>query len=417
MLPADQSCLYLGVKPEKLMRSIMKPLEITKGVYDVGVTDWNIRDFHGYSTDLGTTYNAFLIVDEKIALVDTVREGFAGQLLDNISRIVDPKKIDYVISNHTEMDHSGGLGRVMHRIGEDKPIYCSKMGNKNLPKHFSPKWNYQPVATGDELSLGNRTLTFLETRMIHWPDSMFTYLNENKILFSSDGFGQHYAGPEKFDDQIDDPTVMYHAKKYFANILLLYSTHIQKLLDKVLSLGLEFKMICPDHGIIWRQDPGKIVDAYVRWCRQESEKKAVVVYDTMWHSTEQMAHAIVSGISREGVPAKPLHLRKTHRSEIMTDVFDAKAVVVGSPTLNNQLYPSLSDFLTYMKGLKPLNKIGAAFGSYGWSGEAVKMINKELEAMKFEIVDPGLRVQYVPDKESLESCYELGRKIGKAVAG
>ena len=395
----------------------MEPIEISNGVFNVGVTDWNIRDFHGYSTDLGTTYNAFLIVDEKIALIDTVREGFAQQLLDNIGRIVDPKKIDYVISNHTEMDHSGGLARVMHKIGEDKPIYCSKMGYKNLPKHFSSEWNYQPVATGDELSLGNKTLTFLETRMIHWPDSMFTYLKENMILFSSDGFGQHYAGPEKFDDQIDEPTVMYHAKKYFANILLLYSTHIQKLLDKVLGLGLEFKMICPDHGIIWRQDPGKIVDAYVRWCRQESEKKAVVIYDTMWHSTEKMAHTIVSGISREGVPAKPLHLRKTHRSEIMTDVFDAKAVVLGSPTLNNQLYPSLSDFLTYMKGLKPLNKIGAAFGSYGWSGEAVKMINKELEAMKFDIVDPGLRIQYVPDKEALESCYELGRKIGKAVAG
>ncbi|MDX2499818.1 MAG: FprA family A-type flavoprotein [Deltaproteobacteria bacterium] len=394
----------------------MEPIEISKGVYDVGVVDWNIRDFHGYSTDLGTTYNAFLIVDEKIALIDTVRKGFAGQLLDNISRIVDPKKIDYVISNHTEMDHSGGLERVMHRIGEDKPIYCSKMGAKNLPQHFSSKWNYHPVANGEELSLGNRTLTFLETRMIHWPDSMATYLSENQILFSSDGFGQHYAGPEKFDDQIDERTVMYHAKKYFANILLLYSTHIQKLLDNLLGLGLEFKMICPDHGIIWRQDPGKIVDAYVRWCRQESEKKAVVVYDTMWHSTEEMAHTIVSGISSEGVPAKPLHLRKTHRSEIMTEVFDAKAVVVGSPTLNNQLFPSLSDFLCYMKGLKPLNKIGAAFGSYGWSGEAVKMINQELEAMKFEIIDPGLRIRYVPDKEALESCYELGRKIGKAVA-
>jgi len=399
------------------MGSKMEPTEISKGVYDVGVKDWNIRDFHGYSTDLGTTYNAFLIVDEKVALIDTVREGFAGQLLDNISRIVDPKAIDYVVSNHTELDHSGGLARVMHRIGEDKPIYCSKMGHKNLPKHFSAKWDYRPVATGDELSLGGRTLTFIETRMIHWPDSMFTYLNENQTLFSSDGFGQHYAGPEKFDDQIDEQLVMYHAKKYFANILLLYSTHIQKLLDRVLGLGLEFKMICPDHGIIWRQDPSKIVDAYVRWCRQESEKKAVVVYDTMWQSTEKMAHAIVEGISREGVPAKPLHLRKTHRSEIMTEVFDARAVVLGSPTLNNQLYPSLADFLTYMKGLKPLNKLGAAFGSYGWSGEAVKMINRELEAMKFDIIDPGLRVRYVPDKESLESCYELGRKVGQAVAG
>ena len=395
----------------------MEPVQIAEGVFDVGAIDWNIRDFHGYSTDLGTTYNAFLIVDEKITLVDTVREEFAGQLLDNISRIVDPKKIDYVVSNHTEMDHSGGLARVMHRIGENKPIYCSKMGHKNLPRHFSPAWDYHPVTTGDELSLGKRTLTFLETRMIHWPDSMFSYLKENQILFSSDGFGQHYAGPEKFDDEIDDATVMHHAKKYFANILLLYSPHIQKLLEKVLGLGLEFKMICPDHGIIWRKDPQKIIDAYVKWSRQEPQKKAVVVYDTMWHSTEKMANAIVAGISREGVPAKPLHLRKWHRSEIMTEVFDAKAVVLGSPTLNNQLYPSLADFLTYMKGLKPLNKMGAAFGSYGWSGEAVKLLNKELEAMKFEMIDPGLRVQYVPDQDALEASYELGRKIGQAVNG
>ena len=392
----------------------MEPITIAKGIYDVGVTDWNIRDFHGYSTDLGTTYNAYLIVDDKIVLVDTVRKEFSDQLLDNISRVVDPKKIDFVVSNHTEMDHSGGMARVMHRIGEDKTIYCSKMGHKNLARHFRQKWNYKPVTNGEELSLGNRTLKFLETRMIHWPDSMFTYLMEDQILFSSDGFGQHYAGPEKFDDQIGDE-IMYHAKKYFANILLLYSTHIQKLLDKVLDLGLEFKMICPDHGVIWRKDPSKIVDAYVRWCRQEPKKKAVVVYDTMWHSTEKMANAIASGINREGVPAKPLHLRKWHRSEIMTEVFDAKAIVFGSPTLNNQLYPSLADIFTYMKGLKPLNKIGAAFGSYGWSGEAVKMINKELEAMKFDIIDPGVRIQYIPDSDSLETCYELGRKIGKAV--
>ncbi len=352
----------------------MEPIQLTDGVYHVGVTDWNVRDFHGYSTDLGTTYNSFLIVDEKTVLVDTVRKEFSDQLLDNIAVIMDPQKIDYVISNHTEMDHSGGLARVMHKIGEDKPVYTSKMGRKNLPMHFRQKLNYRTVANGEVLSLGKRTLTFLETRMIHWPDSMFTYLNEDKILFSSDGFGQHYAGPEKFDDEVGD-WIMGHAKKYFANILLLYSTHIQKLLNDVLGLGLEFNMICPDHGIIWRKDPAKIVDAYVRWCRQEPRKKAVVIYDTMWHSTEKMADAVVSGINQEGVPAKPFHLRKTHRSEIMAEVFDAGAVVIGSPTLNNQLFPTLADFLTYMKGLKPLNKIGAAFGSYGWSGEAVKMIN------------------------------------------
>jgi flavorubredoxin len=393
----------------------MEPRKVASNIYDVGVTDWNIRDFHGYSTDLGTTYNCFLIVDDKIALIDTVKKEFSDQLIEHIAGIVDPKKVDYIISNHTEMDHSGGLARVMHRIGEDKPIYCSKMGHKNLSQHFRHKWNYHPVASGDELKLGQRTLTFLETRMIHWPDSMFTYLKEDKVLFSSDGFGQHYAGPEKYDDEVGD-AIMLHAKKYFANILLLYASHIQKLLDQVLGLGLEIKMICPDHGIIWRKDPGKIIEAYRKWCQQEPKQKAVVVYDTMWHSTELMAEAIVSGINLEGVAARPFHLRKWHRSEVMTEVFDAKAIVVGSPTLNNGLFPSLADFLTYMKGLKPLHKIGAAFGSYGWSGEAVKLINEELEAMKFEIVDPGLRIQYVPDKTAIETCYEFGRKIGKAVA-
>jgi flavorubredoxin len=371
----------------------MEPLEIAPGVYDVGVTDWNIRDFHGYSTDLGTTYNAFLIIDEKIALLDTVKDAFAGQLLDNISAIVDPKKIDYVISNHTELDHSGGLARVMHRVGEDKPLYCSKMGSKNLPRHFSHKWNYHPVETGQELSLGKKTLSFLETRMVHWPDSMFTYLKEDKILFSSDGFGQHFAGPERF----------------------LYVPLIKKYLKNIIDSGMEFNMICPDHGVIWRKDPAKIVNTYAKWCEQIPEKKAVVIYDTMWQSTEKMAEAIAAGMNKEGVPTKPLHLRKWHRSEIMTEVFDARAIIVGGPTLNNGLFPSLADFLCYMRGLKPLNKIGAAFGSYGWSGEAVKMITKELEAMKFDIIDPGLKIQYVPDKEGLDNCYAYGRKIGKTV--
>jgi len=394
----------------------MKPIEIAKGIYNVGAVDWNIRDFHGYSTNAGTTYNAFLIIDEKIVLIDTVKKEFADQMLDNISQIIDPKKIDIVISNHTEMDHSGGLPRVMHRIGEDKPLYCSKMGLKNLSRHFHQKWNYHAVENGEELSLGKRTLTFLETRMLHWPDSMFTYLKENKILFSSDGFGQHYAGPEKFDDEIGD-AIMPHAKKYFANILLLYSMKVLKLVETVTELGLEFDMICPDHGIIWRKNPDKIIEAYVKWSKQEPEKKALVVYDTMWHSTEAMAESIAEGIAEEGVEVKPMHLRKWNRSDIMTEVIDAKAIIIGSPTLNNQLFPTVADMLTYMKGLKPKNKISAAFGSYGWSGESVKLINKELEAMKFDIIDPGIKIQYVPDKKGKDACFELGRKIGKVING
>jgi flavorubredoxin len=245
---------------------------------------------------------------------------------------------------------------------------------------------------------------------------MFTYLQSDKILFSSDAFGQHYAGQEKFDDVIGD-AIMPHAKKYFANILLPYAGLILKLVEQVTALGLEFDMICPDHGIIWRQDPAKIIQAYVEWSKQEPEKKAVVVYDTMWHSTEKMADAITAGLIDSGVSVKPMHLRKWHRSDIMTEVMEARAVIIGSPTLNNGLFPTVSDFLTYMKGLKPKNKIGAAFGSYGWSGEAAKLILNELEAMKIEIVMPALRHQYVPDTAGIKACFDLGGKIGRAITG
>ena len=392
----------------------MKPIEIEKGIYWVGAIDWNLRDFHGYATPYGTTYNAYLILDEKVTLIDTVKKEFADQLLSNISEIIDPKKIDYVISNHTEMDHSGGLPRVMHKIGEDKPLYCSKVGQKNLSLHFREKWNYQPVENGGVLTLGARTLTFLETRMLHWPDSMFSYMKEEQLLFSSDAFGQHYAGPERFDDQIGE-AIMPHAMKYFANILLLYSNLILPLIEKVTQMNLAIKTICPDHGIIWRQDPLKIIKTYADWSRQTPKKKAVIVYDTMWKSTQMLAEAIAAGLIEAGVEAKPMHLRANHRSDVITEIFDAGAVIVGSPTLNNSLFPTVADFLAYMKGLRPNKKIAAAFGSYGWSGEAVKMINKELEEMKFDLIDPGLKVQFVPEASGLENAFQLGKKIGRAL--
>ena len=392
----------------------MRAMEIAKGIYDVGVKDWNIRDFHGYSTDQGTTYNAFLMVDEKVVLIDTVKSDFLDQLVQNISNIIDPKKIDMVVSNHTEMDHSGALKPLMHRIGQDKPIYCSKMGKKNLSLHFGGGLNYQAVGSGDELNIGSRTLQFLETRMLHWPDSMFTYVKEDKILFSSDAFGQHYAGHERYDDEIGD-AIMPHAKKYFANILLPYSPLILKLVDQVTNMGLELDMVCPDHGVLWRKDPGKIINAYVNWSTQKPEEKALIIYDTMWKSTKTMAEAIISGFDREGVPAQPMHLHHWHRSDVMTEALTAKAILVGSPTLNNGLFPTVSDFLTYMKGLKPQNKIGGAFGSYGWSGESVKLIQAELEAMKFNMMDSGLKIQYVPDDKGLEACVAYGRRIAKAI--
>ena len=394
----------------------MKPIELAPGVYSVGAVDWNSRDFHGYAIT-GTTYNAYLIIDEKVTLIDTVKDGFAHELISNIGRVVDPKKIDYVISNHTEPDHTGCLLEFMNYIGIEKPVFCSEKGFENLKRHIYEKINLKPVKDNDSLSIGKRTLTFFETRMLHWPDSMFTYINEDKILFSSDAFGQHYAGPEKFDDEIKDECIMPHAKKYYANILLLYSQLIKKLIEKLNELNLQIKMICPDHGIIWRRDPLKIIAKYAEWCEQKPEKKAVVIYDTMWQSTEKMAYAIVEGLTNMGVRSLPMNLKACHRSDVITEVFDAGAVIVGSPTLNNGLFPTVSDFLTYMKGLKPKNKTGASFGSYGWSGESVKIIHRELEEMKFKMInDAGIGVKFVPDENDIKACVEFGEAIGRSLA-
>jgi flavorubredoxin len=393
----------------------MKPVEVKKGVYWVGAVDWDIRDFHGYSTYKGTSYNAYLVVDEKVTLFDTVKKGFAGDLLHRVRNIIDPKRIDYLVVNHVEMDHSGSLLEVVKEIEPEK-VFCSPMGHKNLLAHFhAPDLPYEIVKSGDTLNLGSRTVHFLETRMLHWPDSMFSYIPEDKLLISSDAFGLHWATSERFDDQVDQAELMSHAAKYYANILLLYSPLVQKLLAQVKQMNLDIDTIAPDHGVIWRGDPMKIVGAYDRWSRQEACAKALVVYDTMWHSTETMAKAIFDGLLDEGVCVQLKNLATTHRSDVMTELLDAKAVVLGSSTLNNNMLPRMADMLTYMKGLKPTGKIGAAFGSYGWSGEAVKAISDELAAMKIELLDPGIKHQFVPDHAVLKKCRELGSRLGQAI--
>ncbi len=391
---------------------MFKPITLADGIYSVGCRDWDIRDFHGYYIHEGTSYNAFLVTGEKNILIDTVKSNFADELLDNISRIIDPKEIDAVISNHTEMDHSGALTRIMHKIGEDKPLYCSKMGAKNLKSHFKHDYNFQAMGSGDTLTIGNRTFSFLETRMLHWPDSMFTYMPDEKILFSSDAFGQHYAGDKFFDDEIGDE-IMPHARKYYANILLHFSPRVQALLADVAKMKLDIRMICPDHGIIWRKDPSKIITAYDQWSKQEPAKKAVVIFDSMWESTTRMARAVTSGIESQNVSVRLMNTRKWHRSDIMTAVMEAGALAVGSPTLNNGIFPVIADVMTNIKGLRPQNKLAAAFGSYGWSGEAVKILNREFEEMKWEIVDDGVKVLYVPDASDLERCFDLGAFLAK----
>lgn len=393
----------------------MFPVPIKDNIYWVGAIDWNIRDFHGYSTYKGTTYNAYLILDEKITLVDTVKYPFREELLNNIRQLIDPQKIDYLIVNHVEMDHAGSV-RELVDLAKPEKIFCSAMGQKNmLAYNFPADYPYEVVKTGQTISLGKKNVQFLETRMLHWPDSMFSYLPQDKLLLSSDAFGEHWATSERFDDLVDQGELMAHAAKYYANILLLYSPLVQKLLAEVQKLGLDFDMIAPDHGIIWRSNPRAILQAYDRWSRQETSNKAVVIYDTMWHSTEKMAKALVEGLAREGISTKLLDLKANHRSEIMTEVLDAKAIICGSSTLNNNMLPTMADMLTYMKGLKPVDRIGLAFGSYGWSGEAVAHINKFLEEMKFTLPNPGLKILYGPSTEDLKQCVTLGQEIGKLI--
>ncbi len=389
--------------------------EIKPNVHWVGAIDWNVRDFHGYSTPVGTTYNAYLIKDEKIALFDTVKKEFFSDLLHNLHRLTDPEKIDYLIVNHVELDHSGSLPEII-KLTKPEKIFCSPMGMKAIEAHFHPKdWPLVEVKSGDTLSLGQKTVHFLETKMLHWPDSMFSYIPEDKLLISSDAFGEHWATSKRFDDEVDNHELMKHAAKYYANILMIFSPQVQKLLAKVGEMNLDIDMIAPDHGIIWRKDPKKIIAAYDQWSRNVNRDKAVIVYDTMWKSTEKMAKAIYSGLVEHGVETVMMNAHVCHRSDIITEILDARAVVFGSPTLNNNILPRMADILTYLKGLRPKNKIAAAFGSFGWSGESVKHLNGYIDAMGLELIDDGVKIKNVPDHEAMKLCVELGRKIGARV--
>ncbi len=396
----------------------MAKIELTKGVYWVGVVDWNLRDFHGYTTPRGGTYNAYLIVDEKIALVDTVKHAFSGEMLDRIREIIDPSKIDYVVSNHVEMDHSGSLPEIM-KIAVNAQVIATEKGKEGLFRHYRTNWNFRTVKTGDELALGKKTLFFITAPMLHWPDSMFTYLKEDKILLSNDGFGQHLASSFRFDENVcsligyDCDTVMDEAAKYYANILMPFAGIILKKIEEIQKLGIEIKMIAPSHGMIWT-NPGKIIDAYLKWANGVSKQKVLVIYDTMWNSTEIMANEILRGVADSGVEAALFHLRKNEWSEIVKEVLESRVVIIGSPTLNNGMFPTVGGFLTYLMGLRPKNKLWATFGSYGWAGGAVKAVNEKLKSSGYETME-SLEVNFRPDEADLGKCYALGQKIASMV--
>ena len=393
-----------------------KAYKITDDIYWVGAMDWNIRNFHGYSTNLGSTYNAYLLLGEKPVLVDTVKAPFRDELVERISSIIDPKDIAYIISNHSEMDHTGCLPEMIDLIRPEK-VFASVMGQKALAAHFHRGTEITAVKDGERLNLGGREILFLETRMLHWPDSMFSYLPREKILFSNDAFGMHLATAERFAEEVDSDALEREGKKYFANILMPYSNLVTKLFDRVQRSGLEFSMIAPDHGPIWRgsDDIGRIFGLWEKWALQKPTKKAVVVYDTMWGSTDLMARAIGEGLESGGVRAVLMPLENSHRSDVVTEVLDAGALVVGSPTINNSIFPTVADILTYIKGLRPKNLLGAAFGSYGWGGESVAQIEAILTEMKIELAGESVRIQYVPDDQGLARCREYGMKIAEKI--
>ena len=387
-------------------------VEMKPGVFWVGAIDWNIRNFHGYITHRGTTYNAYLIVDEKIALVDTVKEHFYPEMMKRIREIVDPQDIDYLISNHTEPDHSGSITKFMEEV-EGVELIASPLGTQGLRRYYGDDMEITSIKEKPTLSLGNKTLHFAAIPMVHWPDSMVTYIPEDKLLLPNDAFGQHLASSKRFDDEVDTAVLMQEAETYYANIVMPLWMSVSRAF-KALE-GLEINMIGPSHGVIWRGNPGMILEAYQRWVQGESKPRAVIVYDTMWGSTEKVANALFGGLASEGVEVKIHKLGSSHNSDAIADILEAKAVLVGTPTLNNGLFPTVASFLAYMKGLKPKNKIGAVFGSFGWGGGAKRAAEEEMKAAGIDLVESELDFRFRPTEEELEKVVQFGVELAKKI--
>lgn len=393
------------------MSDVYHAVKIADRVHWVGAIDWTLRDFHGYETPRGTTYNAYLITGEKTILIDTVRARFRDEMMSRIASVIDPAKIDVIVSNHSEPDHSGALPRVIDEV-QPEQVLASKKGVETLAMHYHGLADrLKAVSDGATMRFGDVELQFIETRMLHWPESMMTYMPADKLLFSQDGFGIHLAGNERFADELDTDVVRYEQAKYYANIIMPFGPRVTKALDAIDELDVE--IIAPDHGPAYRRDLDTWKGLYRKWVAQEPTTKAVVVYATMWMSTERMARAICEGLHAGGAQPRLMSLKVTPRAEIVTEVLEAGALLVGSPTMNGQMFPPVADILTYLSGLNPKNKIGAAFGSYGWGSRAVGQINEYLDKMKVERIHDGIAVQYVPDDEALTRCRDLGLRVAE----
>ena len=394
-------------------------IRVKNNIHWVGKIDWELRKFHGdeYSTHRGSTYNSYLIKEEKTAIFDTVWAPFAEEYVRNLSLEIELNKIDYVIAPHAEIDHSGALALLMSRI-PDTPVYCTKNGIKSLKGHYHKDWNFKVVKTGDRLSLGQKELIFIEAPMLHWPDSMFCYLTQDNVLFSNDAFGQHYATEYMFNDLVDQNELFNECIKYYANILTPFSPLVIKKINEVLSFNLPLDIICTSHGIIWRDKPEQIVERYLKWADNYQENQVTIIYDTMWNGTRVMAEKIASGIGEadKEVNVKLFNLAKTDKNDVITEIFKSKAILMGSPTINRGILVSVAGILEEIKGLQFKNKKAAAFGCYGWSGESTKIISDNLASAGFELVDDGVKTMWNPDNENVTKCVEYGKLFAGKVS-
>ena len=392
---------------------------VTDKVTWVGKIDWELKKFHGdeLSTMEGSSYNSYLIRDKKTVLMDTVWGPYDTEFVNRLKEEIDLKEIDYIVMNHNESDHSGTLPALMREI-PNTPIYCTKKGESILRGLYHQDWNYVNVKTGDELEIGDSKLVFVEASMLHWPDTMMTYMTGENILFSNDVFGQHYASEMLYDDMDDISKLLHEAEKYYTNIITPFSTFVTKKLAEVQGMNLKIDLVAPSHGIIWRENIGLIMDLYAKWANNYQEDQITLIYDTMWQSTRKMAEAIAEGIQQASpnTTIKILNAVKNDKNDILVEVFKSKAILVGSPTINNGFSYAIAGILEMIKGLKFKNKKAASFGSYGWSGEAAKLIKEFLEESKFAIVNDGIRVNGAPDQETIEQLREYGRKFVEEIA-
>lgn len=394
----------------------MAAIEILPGIYSVGVVDWNVRNFHGhtYTTQRGSTYNSYLIIDEKIALIDTVYGPFSQELIENIKEVVPLEKIDYIIANHVETDHSGALPIIMPFCPKAKILGTAKC-KEGLYRHYYQDWGFQTVKTGDKLELGSRTLSFIEAPMIHWPDSMFTYCPQDALLMPNDAFGQHYATSQRFDDEVDQFELMDEAEKYYANILWPLGSVILKKIQDIQKMNIPIKMIAPSHGVIWRKEPGKIIDSYLSWAKGETKSKAVIVYETMWGATKKMAEKIAAGVAAQGVEVALFDVTQSDRTDVITEMLTARGFLFGSSTHDNDMLPNIAAFLEIVKGLKPKGRQISFFGSYGWAAGAVSEMQDALKESGASFDLGGIAFKYVPDKNEFESCFEFGKNFAKLI--